>query len=276
MAAPYRACIRSANGSMQYNAPGMQIGKHSRKLVDLRKAIRQGALTRDGLLPIEGPILLEEAARSEIEIVDVFRRTGAEVPPVLPDAMYDIPAEIFKNLQDTEQSQGIIATVRPRQYTLGDAFAGAPQLLVVLGRLQDPGNVGTILRIGESFGATGCIALRGTVSFHNSKVVRASTGSIFRLPHIGPESLDDTVRALRSRNIRLIGTSPAAAKTIEEWDWREPAAILIGNEGQGLNSEELEQCDTVLRIPHRAAVDSLNSAIATAVILYEASKHRPK
>ena len=276
MAAPYRACIRSANGSMQYNAPGMQIGKHSRKLVDLRKAIRQGALTRDGLLPIEGPILLEEAARSEIEIVDVFRRTGAEVPPVLPDAMYDIPAEIFKNLQDTEQSQGIIATVRPRQYTLGDAFAAAPQLLVVLGRLQDPGNVGTILRIGESFGATGCIALRGTVSFHNSKVVRASTGSIFRLPHIGPESLDDTVRALRSRNIRLIGTSPAAAKTIEEWDWREPAAILIGNEGQGLNSEELEQCDTVLRIPHRAAVDSLNSAIATAVILYEASKHRPK
>src|SRR5438128_11191525 len=150
MAAPYRACIRSAHGSMQYNAPGMQIGKHSRKLVELRKAIRQGVLTRDGLLPIEGPILLEEAARSEIEIVDVFRRTGAEVPPVLPDAMYDIPAEIFKSLHDTEQSQGIIATVRPRQYTLGDAFAGAPQLLVVLGRLQDPGNVGTILRIGES------------------------------------------------------------------------------------------------------------------------------
>ena len=254
----------------------MQIGKHSRKLVQVRKAIRHGSLTADGLLPIEGPILLEEAARSEIEIVDVFRRTGAEVPPVLPDAMYDIPAEIFKSLQDTEQSQGIIATVRPRHYTFGDVSASSPQLLVVLGRLQDPGNVGTILRIGESFGATGCIALRGTVSFHNSKVVRASTGSIFRLPHIGPESLDDTVRALRSRNIRLIGTSPAAAKTIEEWDWREPAAILIGNEGQGLNSEELEQCDTVLRIPHRAAVDSLNSAIATAVILYEASKHRPK
>lgn len=252
----------------------MQIGKHSRKLVELRKAIRQGSLTADGLLPIEGPLLLEEAARSEIEIVDVFKRNGAEVPAVLPDAMYDIPAEIFKSLQDTEQSQGIIATVRPRQYTLGDVFAGSPQLLVVLGRLQDPGNVGTILRIGESFGATGCVALRGTVSFHNNKVVRASTGSIFRLPHFGPESLEEIIRALHSRNIHLIGTSPAAAKTIEEWDWRPPAAILIGNEGQGLNSEELEQCDTVLRIPHRATVESLNSAIATAVILYEASKQR--
>jgi TrmH family RNA methyltransferase len=261
---------------MQYNAPGMQIGKNSRKLVELRKAIRQGTLTRDGLLPIEGPILLEEAARSEIEIVDVFRRTGTEAPPVLPDAMYDIPAEIFKSIQDTEQSQGIIATVRPRQYTLGDVFASSPQLLIVLGRLQDPGNVGTILRIGESFGATGCIALRGTVSFHNSKVVRASTGSIFRLPHVGPETLDETVRALRLRNIHLIGTSPTGSQTIDEWDWRPPAAIFIGNEGQGLNSEELEQCDTVLRIPHRASVDSLNSAIAAAVILYEASKHRPK
>src|SRR5438552_16295308 len=209
----------------------MQIGKHSRKLVQVRKAIRHGSLTADGLLPIEGPILLEEAARSEIEIVDVFRRTGAEVPPVLPDAMYDIPAEIFKSLQDTEQSQGIIATVRPRQYTLGDAFAGAPQLLVVLGRLQDPGNVGTILRIGESFGATGCIALRGTVSFHNSKVVRASTGSIFRLPHTGPESLSETVQAMRAKKIAVAGTSPDAKMMTEQWDWRKPTAILIGNEG---------------------------------------------
>jgi TrmH family RNA methyltransferase len=252
----------------------MEIGKHSRKLVELRKAIRQGTLTSDGLLPIEGPILLEEAQRSGIEIVDVFRRAGSAMPAVEPDAVFAVPAEVFKTIQDTEHSQGLIATVRPHQYTQGDVFSTSPELVLVLGRLQDPGNVGTILRIGESFGATGCIALRGTVSFYNSKVVRASAGSIFRLAHTGPESLGETVKAIRTRSIALVGTSPGATTTIEQWNWRKPTAILVGNEGQGLSSEELTQCDTVLRIPHKTTVESLNSAIATAVILYEAYKQR--
>src|SRR5436190_8196418 len=131
----------------------MEIGKHSRKLADVRKALRQGTLTNEGLLPIEGPTLLEEARRSEIEIVDVFRRAGAAMPPVEPDAIFDVPAEIFQTIQDTEHSQGIIATVRPHQYTLGDIFSTSPELIIILGRLQDPGNVGSILRTGESFEA---------------------------------------------------------------------------------------------------------------------------
>ena len=252
----------------------MQIGKHSRKVVELRKAIRQGTLTSEGLLAVEGPILIEEAQRSGIEIVDIFRRSGAVMPAVQPNTLLDVPADVFKTIQDTEHSQGVLATVRPRRYTPGDVFSHSPQLVVVLGRLQDPGNVGTILRVGESFGATGCIALRGTVSFHNSKVVRASTGSVFRFPHTGPEGLAETVQALRARNIALVGTSPAAKITIEEWDWRKPTAIFIGNEGQGLSSEELGHCDTVLRIPHKTTVESLNSAIAAAVILYVASRRR--
>src|SRR5881409_3277895 len=269
----------------------MQIGKHSRKLVGLRKAIKHGSLTSDGLLPIEGGILLEEAQRSGIEIVDVFRKAGAPMPAVEPDAIFDVSEEAFKIVQDTEHSQGIIervlawancrdnsqeiiATVRPRQYTLGDIFAVSPELVIVLGRLQDPGNVGTILRIGESFGATGCIALRGTAGFYNGKVVRASAGSVFRFPHIGSETLDETVSLLRSRRIGLICTSPNAADTIEQWDWRKPSAVLIGNEGQGLDPKELATCDKVLRIPHKGTVESLNSAIAAAIILYEASKQR--
>ena len=252
----------------------MQIGKNSRKLIELRKAVRHGILTSDGLLPIEGPILLEEAQRSGIKIVDVFRRAGAPMPAVEPDALFEVPADSFKTIQDTEHSQGIIATVEPPAFTIRDIFAVSPALIIILGRLQDPGNVGTILRIGESLGATGCIALRGTAGFHNSKVVRASAGSVFRFPHIGNESLQEITSVLRSRRISLIGTSPNAVETIEKWDWRKPAAILIGNEGQGLNPEELAECDTVLRIPHKGSVESLNSAIATAIILYEASKQR--
>jgi TrmH family RNA methyltransferase len=252
----------------------MEIGKHSRKLVEIRKAIRHETLTTDGLLPIEGPILLEEAQRSGIHIVDVFRRAGADMPPVRSDAVFDLDREAFKMIQGTEHSQGIVATVRPRQYTLDDVFSASPELIIVLGRLQDPGNVGTILRVGESFGATGSIGLQGTVGFNNGKLIRASAGSIFRFPHTGPAGLNETVAALHSRNIVLVGTSPKASTAIDAWDWRRPTAILLGNEGRGLSSEELANCDTVLRIPQEMAVESLNSAIAAAVILYEASKQR--
>ena len=252
----------------------MEIGKHSRKLVELRKAIRDGTLTADGLLPIEGPILLDEANRSGIKIVDIFCRPDALLPAVPAKALYQVPPAVFKTIQDTEHSQGVLATVHPRQFGLRDVLAVSPELVVVLGRLQDPGNVGTILRVAESFGATGCIALRGTISFYNSKAARASAGSVFRLPHVGGIREDEVLRALRLKNVAIVGTSPAASTSIEQWDWRKPAAVLIGNEGSGLSKEELGYCDTVLRIPQNPTVESLNSAIATAVILYEASKQR--
>ena len=251
----------------------MEIGKNSRKLVEIRKAMRHGALTSDGLLPVEGPTLLAEAARSGVEVVDVFVRKGVSIPGVQPDAIYELPAAVFKSIQNTEHSQGVIATVRPREFTLGDVASCSPALLMILGRLQDPGNVGTILRASESFGATGCVALRGTVSFHNSKVIRSSAGSVFRLPHISME-LGEAMRALRSRGIAVVGTAPTGTTAIGEWDWDKSTAVLIGNEGSGLNSEELAYCDALLRIPHKATVESLNSAIAAAVILYEASKQR--
>jgi TrmH family RNA methyltransferase len=252
----------------------MEIGKHNRKLVELRKAMRNGTLTIDGLLPIEGPILIEEAHRSGLAVVDVFVRARASAPGIQAEAVHEVPEDIFKTIQDTEHSQGVIATVRPRQFTLHDVSKASPALIVILGRLQDPGNVGTILRVGESFGATGCIALRGTAAFYNGKVVRAAAGSLFRLPHAGGAALDETVRILRENRISLVGTSPAADLTIDKWDWRRPTAVIVGNEGSGLSEEEASYCDTVLRIPHKTTVESLNSAIATAVILYEAAKQR--
>src|SRR5262245_47954340 len=148
----------------------MQIGKHSRKLVQLRKAIRQGTLTTDGLLPVEGPILLAEANRSRIDIADVYIRSGTPAPAIASTQVHEVPLDVFKTIQETEHSQGIVAAVRLRPYQLSDVLTTSPALLVVLARLQDPGNVGTILRISEAFGATGCLALSGTVNVYNSKV----------------------------------------------------------------------------------------------------------
>src|SRR5262245_48487739 len=149
----------------------MPLGRHSRKLAELRKALRQGTLTADGLLPVEGPILLEEAHASGLEIIDVFVRHGTAVPAFAAGSAHELPSEIFKTLHDTAHSQGILATVRPPQFALADILRASPAMIVVLCRLQDPGNVGTILRVSEAFGASGCVALSGTAAFHNSKVV---------------------------------------------------------------------------------------------------------
>lgn len=253
----------------------LSLGKHNPKLIDIRKALDQGTLTREGLLPVEGPKLLEEAQRSGLAIVSVFRRRGTNIPEISSTVpVYDVDPAVFKSIQGTETSQGVISLVRPRRYNLPDIITGDVPLIVLLARLQDPGNVGTILRVAESFGAAGCIATTETASVLNSKAVRASAGSVFRMPHVWDVDLKQTIAALKKSKIHVVGTSPSAVDTIDWWDWRKPSAILIGNEGKGLSDDEVRVCDALLRIPHRATVESLNSAIAVSVILYEAYKQR--
>jgi TrmH family RNA methyltransferase len=251
----------------------LSLGKHNPRLGAIRKAIQNASLTADGLLPIEGPKLIHEAEQSGIDILDVFVRRGVGADRVPKNArIYELDAASFKSIQSTEASQGVIALVRPKSFELAGILKAKNPRIVILGRMQDPGNVGTILRIAESFNATACLALAGTASVHNPKVVRASAGSVFRLPHVWNLELQATQQDLKANGIKLVGTSPSAKTTIDAWDWRQPVAVFIGNEGGGLSDQEVAACDAVLRIPQNPEVESLNSAIATAVILYEASK----
>lgn len=252
----------------------LSLGKHNPKLIEIRKAVQHSELTADGLLPIEGPKLLDEAIRSGLTIADIFVRPGIDLRAVPPGTrVYELEASVFKTIQGTETSQGIVALVRPPCFAMRQLLEQRAPLLVVLARLQDSGNVGTILRVAESFSATGCIGLEGTASIHNAKTVRASTGSVFRQPHVWNVKLPQLVSDLREHGIRIVGTAPGAKMTIDSWDWKQPTALMVGNEGGGLNEAEAAACDAVLRIPQNSSVESLNSAIATAVILYEASKH---
>ena len=242
----------------------------------MKKAVHQGTLTRDGLLPIEGPKLIREAHTSGLGLAALFVREDLvtrELPPA--SAVFTVDHTSFKQLQSTEHSQGVIALVRPPDSNLKDILR-SPAPIAVLAGLQDPGNVGTILRVAESFGAGGCLALSGTVSIHNSKVTRASAGSVFRLPCVWDISWNDLVSALKGREIPLVGTSPRAKEPIASWNWARPAAVLIGNEGSGLSAEQADSCAAVLRIPHEPQTESLNSAIAAAVVFYEAYRQRIK
>lgn len=252
------------------------LGKHNPRLLEVRRAINGDTLTEDGLLAVEGPRLIREAERSGLKIESLFVRAdqeGEERGISAPTFILDQTA--FRRIQSTETSQGLIALVRVRSVELDDVLRrNGSEPIVVLAGLQDPGNVGTIIRVAESFGARACIGLSGTVSIYNAKVVRASAGSLFRLPCVWNVPLQAVTDRCSLAEIPIVGTSPHAEMPLDDWDWRKPCALLIGNEGRGLNPDELRSCGTLLRIPISPSVESLNSAIATSVVLYESFRQR--
>jgi TrmH family RNA methyltransferase len=255
----------------------LTLGKHNPRLADIRRAINGETLTDDGLLPVEGLKLIQEAQHSGLTVETLLVRSDVEPAKLNVSApIYVLDQSAFRKIQTTENSQGVIALVRVKSASLSSLISNSASKgpLVVLSRLQDPGNTGTIIRVAESFGASGCIGLAETVGLYNAKAIRASAGSVFRLPCVWNIGIEELVAALREADVPLIGTSPHAKDAIGDWDWGGKSAVLIGNEGSGLGEDEIQHCHTVLRIPLCSPVESLNSAIAASVILYEAFKQR--
>lgn len=252
--------------------PISSIGAHNPRLRQVRRAVRSGELTPDGWLVVEGPHLLAEALVTGLEIGDVFLREGVD-PPTGVGRFYRLGSALFDRLGATRTPQGVIALVRPPRFEVTSIIERAGLVLVLCG-LQDPGNVGAILRLGDAFGCAGCIAVGGTVSFTNDKVVRASAGSLFRLPHVRAPGSGVLLTQLKAASVSVVGTAPDTPATIDQWDWSRPTAVLFGNEGAGLGDTERALCDTILSIPHPGAVESLNTASAAAIVLYEATRVR--
>jgi TrmH family RNA methyltransferase len=145
--------------------------------------------------------------------------------------------------------------------------------LVVVSGLQDPGNLGTIMRSAEAFDAAGVFLTEGTVSPYNSKVLRGSAGSIFRLPLAKIASLE-LISLLRAKGVRLLATSSHKGTPLSEANWNPPIAIFIGNEGAGLPREIMHQMDETLVIPQSEPVESLNAGVAASIVLYECARNR--
>ena len=252
---------------------GEQIGRHNPRLAEIRRAFRVGGLTEDGLLPVEGPRLLGEATKSGVEVVELFIREG-ETCDIEAARIHTVAPSVFRSIGATREPQGVIALVRPPTFSLESMLTEEPVLLIVLCGLQNPGNVGNILRIAEAFNATGCVATGPTASQYNDKVVRASAGSLFRLPHVWGLSFRTAVEQIKSGDVRIVGTAMESDHRVEAEDWNRPSAILLGNEGAGLSPDERGACDSIVGIPHVAAVHSLNAATAAAIVLYEAARCR--
>ena len=240
-------------------------------LKDVRRAIARGTLTSQGLLVAETFHLLEEAVRSKCEVPLVLAAEDA-VHALLEGNLKvrRVARSVFRELSGTETAQGIFALVRPPQWKLQDLFAKVP-LIVTLDGIQDPGNAGAIVRAAEAFGSTGIVFLKGTVSPFNAKTIRASAGSLFRVPFLSGVDPGRASTEFQQRGLRVYATAPGGDVTPEHAGLGGPAALIIGSEAKGISNAWSRS--TQLRIPTRG-VESLNAALAAVVLLYEASRQR--
>jgi TrmH family RNA methyltransferase len=246
-------------------------------LKDVRKAIARGGVTDQGFAVAESFHLLEEALRSDCEISTVFAaesvRAAVEshVRGLKSIRVGVLPDDLFQSISSTEASQGVIALVRPPQWSIDQLFRGQ-SLTVVLDGLQDPGNAGTILRAAEAFGATGVAFLKGTASPYNPKCLRASAGSIFRVPVVPALDPQVFLAAAEQRKVQLLALMPKSKVEITKLDFNRKCAIVVGSEGRGV-SERVSQKATPVRIP-TTGVESLNAALAAGIALFIARSQR--
>jgi TrmH family RNA methyltransferase len=263
-------------------------GRHNPLVKQLRQAFSRAELTDTGDCAVEGLRILEEAIRSGLRFSAVFFRESAQdrADRLLPQIGAQVetlllPDKLFDTLVPSDSPQGVAALVRLKEFSLDDLterLQVGP--IVVLAGLQDPGNVGTILRSCEAFGSAGVILGEGTVSPFNSKVVRASAGSVFRLPIIHNHGktpsakLEEISEKLRAQGVRLVATSSHKGTPLDQAGWKSPSAIFFGNEGSGLPRDLMAKMDDSVAIPHTPQVESLNAGVAASIVLYEAARQR--
>jgi RNA methyltransferase, TrmH family len=256
-------------------------GHHNALVKELRRAFARGELTSEGYCAIDGLRIVEEAIRSGLKFGAVFFSASGQAiaERLLPqignrvDTLL-LPDKLFAEVVSVETPQGVAALVRGKEFSLGDIFAKAQNgpLLGISG-IQDPGNLGTILRSAEAFGAAGAILGEGTVSPYNSKVIRASAGSIFRLPTVRAK-LAEALAEMRVLGLRMIATSSHKGTPLQEARLTGPLTIFIGSEGAGLPRDLMAQMDELVAIPHLPQVESLNAGVAASIVLYEAARQK--
>ena len=188
---------------------------------------------------------------------------------------YDIVADsVFRQMSDTQTPQGILTVLRRPSYTLEDILGGKNPLVMVLEDLQDPGNAGTIIRTGEGAGVSGVFLTKTCVDITNPKVIRATMGSIYRMPFLYVEDVVSLKQKLQGRGIRFFAAHLQGKNSYDRESYEDGTAFLIGNEGKGLTDQAADAADCLIRIPMCGQVESLNAAMAAGILMYEAARQR--
>lgn len=255
-----------------------------KELVRLMKKSR--ARDEAGVFLVEGPRmageLMEDTAWSpEIEKIYLSESYAGkhknELPVIESRAGMEILSDaVFAHVSDTKTPQGILAVVKRKAYRMNDILGGNPSAahILVLDNLQDPGNLGTIFRTAEAAGVTGIILSRDCVDIYNPKVIRSTMGAVFRVPFLYVDDLQGTIGELKREEIKVYAAHLKGRKAYDQEDYSAGCAFLIGNEGKGLRDEIAECADHYVIIPMQGRAESLNAAVAAAVLMFEVSRQR--
>ena len=247
-----------------------------KELLRLQKKSRERE--KEGVFIVEGPRMAEEIPRERIVKLYVSESFQAKCVKEKNDRFIQeaevMSDTVFAHVSDTKTPQGILAIVRMPKYDLSDLLQGDHTHLLILESVQDPGNLGTMVRTGEGAGITGIIMNKTTVDLFNPKTIRSTMGSIYRVPYLITEHLPDLLDELHKENIRLYAAHLKGDTYYDAFDFTGACGFLIGNEGNGLSDEIAECADCYLKIPMEGKVESLNAAVSAALLMYECKRQR--
>ncbi|WP_028777439.1 TrmH family RNA methyltransferase [Shimazuella kribbensis] len=245
-----------------------------------KKLLAKKGRKNQGTYLVEGVHLLQEAIKTETVmeavIVEEGKQSADHLLSFLEDRVpiYQLPSTLFSQLTETEQSQGVIAEVQIPQWDLEQQVEKSKRI-VVLDEIQDPGNLGTILRTASAAGVDLVVLGRGTVDLFNSKVIRSTMGAVFRLPIVEADLLE-WIPKLKEAEIKVVGTSPHQGVYSFDYKFPDRVAIVLGNEGKGINDAVLQMMDQAVMIPMFGATESYNVSITTGMLLYECMRQQMK
>ena len=250
-----------------------------KRIIQMQK--KRKARDEEGLFQVEGIRMFREIPPRDLQEIYVSQsfwekeeslvREMADRACIRPELVSD---SVFEHLSATRTPQGILCLVRQKHYRPEDLTGEGTPFVMVLDRLQDPGNVGTILRTAEGAGVTGVMLDVECADIYNPKTIRSTMGSIFRMPFCYVEDLEEGIRKLKERGICVYAAHLEGKQSYDEADYRGPCAFLIGNEGNGLRPQIARMADTYIRIPMAGQVEALNAAIAATVLMFETGRQR--
>ncbi len=235
---------------------------------------------KDRIFVVEGPKMFEEAPADRIYKVYATqsfcdKHTTDGMGAKLKETGFEVVSdEVLAKMSDTKTPQGILCLVKWPEYSLEDLLLRKKGVFVVLEDLQDPGNLGTIIRTGEGAGIAGVIMSGNTVDIFNPKTIRATMGSIYRVPFVYVQDMAQAIKRLKRADIAVYAAHLKGEQYYDAFDYTKGCAFLIGNEGNGLKEETALLADTYVKIPMAGQVESLNAAIATTLFMYEAARQR--
>ena len=231
-----------------------------------------------GIFLVEGPRMTEEIPAERIEKVyasESFAKKNKEFLEKLQAPVELLTDTVFAYVSDTKTPQGILAVVKQQPYSFEELLGKEKaSFLLILDHLQDPGNLGTIMRAAEAAGVTGILMSSDCVDIYNPKTIRSTMGALYRVPFVVSEDFAGDIEHLKKAGVSTYAAHLGATISYEGADYKKPCAFMIGNEANGLSDEVAALADCKILIPMAGQVESLNAAMAATVLMFEAARQR--